>query len=570
MIKKVRIRNFKRIEDQTFELTDFDLLVGSNNSGKSSFLQALSIWQFCVEQFKRVKRAGKTGIQIVLPNFTALPLPEFNLIWFEKTERKYPKVNGSKKQEFILVEIEVFWHDAQLIETSLCIQLRYQSPQSVYAIPSKGWADFNELSTSSNFPVVVYVPPFSGLEPKERWFDEGNIREQVGKAQPGSVLRNLLFRVVDKDVLLSNNQQWLEIQLKVKEWFGVTLNPPQYEKGQSLNIELTFDSNDKTYDVIAGGSGFHQVLTLFAFLFGYSGITTILFDEPDAHLHSNLQRQILSYFRQQKQVQFIIATHSEEFIKSVSANSILSLLSGTPKRVQTSEAVVKAMSEVKNQDIIQTKESPFVLYLEGEDDDRILRSWAEVAKFQQVYSRFHIVFMRGPSKEEMKSQMDTHFQALKEINPGISRVALFDRDESNSFHPEPGNFVLKKWKRRNIENYLLNPIAWKQAVLDSLNEKEFDLLNNDYRVIIDNFFGNQNLTLSGNQTWTNLSANIFEEVDGKRILFENPNSLFHTIKAARGLAINREKVSINFTKEILHQDVFAFFEHLKSVVSPTS
>ena len=79
--------------------------------------------------------------------------------------------------------------------------------------------------------------------------------------------------------------------------------------------------------VIAGGSGFHQTLTLLAFLYGYQP-TTILLDEPDAHLHVNLQREILDYFKKksaERNVQFLIATHAEEFINGVNASQILSL-----------------------------------------------------------------------------------------------------------------------------------------------------------------------------------------------------------------------------------------------------
>src|ERR1035437_6971921 len=216
MIQKVRLKNFKRIADETFVLTDFDLLVGANNSGKSTLLQALAIWQYCVEQFRRSKRGGSSGIQIVLPNFTALPLPEFVLLWRDKTERRYPEIGGKKKQEFILVEIEVFWLDANNTEQSLNVQLRYQSPQSIYAIPGKGWSDFKLLESTPNFPRIVYVPPFSGLEPNEIWYDDANVRKNVGKAQPGSVLRNLLFRVIDKEnIPLEKNLEWKEIVIKV-------------------------------------------------------------------------------------------------------------------------------------------------------------------------------------------------------------------------------------------------------------------------------------------------------------------------------------------------------------------
>jgi predicted ATPase len=573
MIHKVRLKNFKRIEDETFELTDFDLLVGANNSGKSTFLQALAIWQYCVDQFRRSKRGGSSGIQIVLPNFTALPLPEFVLLWTDKTERRYPEIEGGKRrQEFILVEIEVFWIEtANNAEQSLNVQLRYQSPQSVYAIPNKGWAQFKKLESTKDFPRIVYVPPFSGLEPNEIWYDDANVRKNVGKAQPGSVLRNLLFRVVDKmDIPLEKNSHWKEIVDKIEEWFGVKLMPPIYEKGESIDIGVSYKSHGKDFDIISGGSGFHQILTLLAFFYGYPGITTILFDEPDAHLHVNLQKKILNYFKQQKQIQFLIATHAEEFVRGVEVNSIVSMLSGQPKRIQSTEHVVKAMSDVDNMVVIKTKQSPFILYVEGEDDERILSAWANALDKVEVLNKYHIYFLGGSSKEEMVQRSSTHFNALRQINKNVKRVVLFDYDSEAAYHPEANNPAIKEWSRKNIENYLLVPKAWEKALLDALNALDFDIFNSQYRVVINDFFEEQNLSLPKGFNWSNVKANIFQEVNGKRILFENADSLFQRLKMVdqnKKITVNREKVATNMNFDLIHDDIKAFFDFLSNTVN---
>lgn len=67
MVHKLRLKNFKRIKEEIFEFRNFDLIVGSNNSGKSTALQAMAIWQFCVDQFLISNRRGSRGIQVVLP-----------------------------------------------------------------------------------------------------------------------------------------------------------------------------------------------------------------------------------------------------------------------------------------------------------------------------------------------------------------------------------------------------------------------------------------------------------------------------------------------------------------------
>jgi predicted ATPase len=565
MIHKVFLKNFKKIQEETFLLSNFDLIVGINNSGKSTILQALAIWQYCVDQFRRAKRTGSRGIQIVLPNFTALPLPEFNLLWTERDVRKYKEIKGKNIPEYVYMEIDIYWKMENGLEQSFCVTMRYQSPQSVYAIPRNGWNQFKEIEGS--LPRLVYVPPFSGIEPHEKWLDDGNVRQNVGKAQPGSVLRNLLYRVIDKELPVKENGDWIEIKTKVKEWFDVDLNQPQYVKGESTEIIVTYKYRGKEFDIISGGSGFHQILTLLAFLYGYPGITTILFDEPDAHLHVNLQQQILNYFKEKSGIQFITATHSEVFITGVEIGSVISILSGRPVRVQSSETIIKAMSEVNNLAVVRTKVSPYILYVEGEDDARILDSWATKLNKMGILSRFFIYHLGGTTKSEMKKRAENHFNALKQINTDIKKVMLFDYDsDDTSFHPEPDNPVLKEWKRKNIENYLLVPGAWKRAVLGVLNAREFNLLNNQYQTIIEDFFNEQGLSLPKGYNWNNVKANVFEVIDGKKLLFENKDSLFQRLRNAGDIKINREKVASAMDISMIHDDVITFFEHLTLLV----
>jgi predicted ATP-dependent endonuclease of OLD family len=47
-IKSVQIENFKRLKELNVELKSLDCLVGSNNSGKTTLLQALALFDFCL------------------------------------------------------------------------------------------------------------------------------------------------------------------------------------------------------------------------------------------------------------------------------------------------------------------------------------------------------------------------------------------------------------------------------------------------------------------------------------------------------------------------------------------
>lgn len=577
MITKLTIKNFKRIQQEEFSFNQFELLVGANNSGKSTVLQAMAIWQYCIEIFRQSKRTGGRGIQVVLPNFTALPLPEFVLLWNNKTERTYsPKKDApqQKEQKYISIEIIVHWMNADNIQMNFGVQLRYQSPQAIYAIPIGGWAKFSEVEQDESFPYIVYVPPFSGIEPHEQWLDDGNVRQHVGKSQPGSVIRNLLFRVIDREddkgqpIPIKENKDWAEIRTKIKEWFGLEILPPQYEKRISTEIKVEYKANNKTFDIISGGSGFHQILILLAFYYGYDKSTTILFDEPDAHLHTNLQRNLLSYFRNKSEKQFIMATHSPEFIGNVDMHDIISMLSGQPKRINSSEKIIRALSDVDNSDIVRTQDSPYILYLEGEDDNRILSSWASVLGVSKVYEKFYPYILNGTSKQDMKDRAEAHFSAMRQINPAIKRVQLLDYDTEDGYHPKEDNPCIKEWKRKNIDNYLMVDSAWKRAVAKQLNEQMDSLFLQPYNTIINDFFSEQNLTLSPNTTWKNVKAQIFSVLDGKKLLFSNNDSLFHRIKSFgdRELIINRTTVAASMLKQELHQDIIDFFDFLENTV----
>ena len=574
MITRLTLHNFKSIDKQIYDFTQFDLLVGRNNSGKSTVLQALAIWQFCVDEFHRSKRSGSKGIQVVLPNFTALPVPEFNLLWKDRTDRHWPMKNDKKQQEYILIEITVDWRGCDDKTYSFGVELRYHSAQTIYAIPKGGWEPFRKLEEQEVLPRIAYVPPFSGLEPTEERRDDAPIRRQVGKAQPGSVLRNLLLWVCPPSSKDENGRsvkskqlpaQWIELKEVIDRWFSVKLLEPRYEVGVSTQITAEYRQGEKNYDIIAGGSGFHQALTLLAFLYGYHP-TTILLDEPDAHLHVNLQREILDYFKKmsyEKKTQFLIATHAEEFARGVDARQIVSLLSQNPTRIESTPDVLRAMAEVSNEDITRLMTSPYILYVEGESDERILRAWVRQCGADAHAAIDKVCFrsMKGGGKKNMKDRADEHFDALKQIIPNISRLMLFDYDDSDAFHPSTDNPALAEWKRKNIENYLLVPDAWKRTAQWQMEYG--GLFADPVLRAIDEFFIGQNLTLPPGQTWRNVTANVFSMVDGKRILFEGDDSLFHQLRKGKpSVELIREQVAMNMSADEIHEDVHNFIGKL--------
>lgn len=570
MIRKLVLKNFKSIEKQEFEFTDFDLLVGANNTGKSTVLQALAIWQYCIFEFQRVKRSGSSGIQVVLPNFSALPVPEFNLLWKDRTERRYHnKPDGGKRQEYITIDIDLNWSVSGCAsEQSFGVKLRYSSPQAIYAIPSQGWDVFGELDLKKQLPVIVYVPPFSGLEPEEEWRDTSVINKQVGKAQPGSVLRNLLLSVHSND---SAQADWSEIGDAMSKWFSVELLEPQYRKGVDTLIKCEYKQGKKSYDIIAGGSGFHQALTLLAFLYGYRP-TTILLDEPDAHLHVNLQREMLDFFlskTSQLGTQFIVATHAEALIEGVHSSKVVSLQAGQPKRNPQVENVLDAMAIVSNLEASRLRETPLILYLEGDSDERLLRVFSQKLGQSDWLQKAVVHYMGGGSKPDMKKRADSHFRAAREIIPGVKRLMLFDYDVEDTFHPDSTTEAVFEWTRKNIENYLLVDDAWLRFG-DKSRQRSDDLFDGLKRSIVGEFFASQNLQLPPKANWKNVDAEVFKVIDGKKLLFSSNQSLRAKLSAQiPELSITPEAVAQVMNADELHSDIEAFFAKLARTATST-
>jgi len=175
--------------------------------------------------------------------------------------------------------------------------------------------------------------------------------------------------------------------------------------------------------------------------------------------------------------------------------------------------------------------------------------------------------MGGGGKKNMKERADAHFVALQEIVPDVARLMLFDFDDADeAFHPKAGNAVLAEWKRKNIENYLLVPDAWRRAALQQLQLAADDLFAQSTQKIIDDFFIDQNLTLPPGRTWRQVSANVFSVVNGKKILFENPDGLFQQLRAADPtVTLIREAVALSMTADEIHEDVHEFIAKVRAM-----
>ncbi len=478
MITKLRVENFKRFEREEFELEDSIVLAGPNNSGKSTLLQALATWAMALDRWRQGKgRTGKAkqraGTPLTRRDFTALPLREFDLLWNDRSTALARDELGPEQKpgEPRLIHIAVtgstrFQRNG---EWSLTMELRYQGPEQIYVkpIPSESDVPAGALALS-----VVHCPPFSGIGPEEKRMDRGAQNLEIGRGKPGEIIRNLLLEVHQQA------KDWQSLVSDIEELFRIRICEPVYDESLTPFILCEYlpgipkgkgKNGLSALDIASGGSGLLQVLILLSYFYARPA-SVLLLDEPDAHLHVILQRQIYDRLRQvasKRECQLIVATHSEVILDGTSPSRVISFLGNPHKLVRDDQRdqVREAMKRLTTLDLLLAEQGRQILYCEGESDFKILKAWARVtnhaaSKFFES-SFFHSNEGRNPREAR------EHLFALRAIHPQLQGLLLLDGDNRNlpRHEIEGTGLTIHRWTRYEVENYLLVPNAIRRFLV---------------------------------------------------------------------------------------------------------
>ncbi len=86
MLTSLTIRNFKRFGEVEIELGSPVVFIGPNNSGKTSAMQALALWDIGLRRWNE-KHGGKDapehrpGVTVNRRDLIAIPVPGARLLW---------------------------------------------------------------------------------------------------------------------------------------------------------------------------------------------------------------------------------------------------------------------------------------------------------------------------------------------------------------------------------------------------------------------------------------------------------------------------------------------------------
>jgi len=455
MLTNIRIRNFKRFADIEFELGKSVVLIGPNNSGKTTALQALALWEIGVRLWHGKRGGGKDspekrpGVTINRRDLIAIPIADANLLWRDLHVRAGGQPNGTQN---IRVEIIVdgITHD----HTWSCgLEFDYANEESFYCRPLR-FTDGNQPERMPFPPPaagvrIAYLPPMSGLADREFIKQPGEIGVLIGQGQTAQVLRNLCWQIYTED---AERNAWKEMVEYIRHLFGVILLPPDYLPERSEIVMQYREPNGTKLDLSSSGRGLQQILLLLSYLYANPN-TVLLLDEPDAHLEVLRQRQtyqLLTEIADKLGSQIISASHSEVVLNEAADRDIVIAFVGRPHRIDDrGSQVLKSLKEIGFDQYYHAEQQGWVLYLEGSTDLAILQAFAQTMQHPAA-ALLERPFVRYVANQPQQAR--DHFFGLQEAKPDLVGVAIFDRLDRQV--REGGALRETTWTQREIENYL--------------------------------------------------------------------------------------------------------------------
>lgn len=459
MLTKVTIRNFKRFAEVVVELGNPVVFIGPNNSGKTTVLQALALWDLGLRRLQERQRNGTAAVDPEgVPNATinrrdliGLPVPNTGMLWKGNQWRQQSRDEGGDRWSPRLIIEIILEGVSEGRRWEYGLGFYYANEESFYCFPlSSPKGGLNPpIPPEVRSQRIAFLPPMSGLAANEPRLELGRLNVLLGEGRTAEVLRNLCYHIVTSP---EGNDNWRRLKARISGLFHIELDDPEYipERGE---ITMAYrDPSGIHLDISASGRGLQQTLLLLAHL-TLNPQSVLLIDEPDAHLEILRQRQIyqmLSEAARERGSQVILASHSEVILNEAADRDVVVAFVGRPHRIDDrGSQLLKSLKEIGFDQYYQAEQTGWVLYLEGSTDLAILQAFARILDHpaQKALERPFVHYV-----ENQPPKARDHFYGLREAKRDLQGFALFDRlDRPLDHNP---HLEQRMWEKREIENYL--------------------------------------------------------------------------------------------------------------------
>lgn len=269
MFKAVRFQNFKSLKDFTIHLRDVNVLVGPNNAGKSTALDAFRVMGAAhALATRRLPQRIEVNNQVVLgyelPQ-SQIPISLTNVHSDYQSDRETSAVftleNGN--------ELRLDFYDSSRCILTLDGQQRTSTTR-----------DF-----SRNFPGRIYSFPTLGpLEEEEELLTDKYVRESTGTRRSHRIFRNIWYRWADTFPVFQD--------LVHQTWEGMTISEPELDKTYPPKLSMFCTEGRVDREIFWAGFGFQVWLQILTHLANSAAANVLVIDEPEIYLHPDLQHKL--------------------------------------------------------------------------------------------------------------------------------------------------------------------------------------------------------------------------------------------------------------------------------------
>jgi predicted ATPase len=309
-LAKLKIENFKRIEIIEIPLSDVNILVGTNGSGKSSIIQAVHLACCVMRQADRVDEKSTSTVGVEELDY--LPTDDYKTLGHRSNW-------GNKADSPASVITFTFENMQHECETAYC---RLRSARNNAGISISGAiSNTTSLSplirTKKNF-FSAYIPGISGIPNREEKKSKRVILKACSFGDSNIILRNALL-------LLKENS--IENIKTIETWISKIIGPIQikieHDPDNDLYLSCDLIQKNITKPIELAGTGYLQLIQIFCYILLFKpGV--LLIDEPDIHLHPYVQEnlvRVLGEVAKDRDVRIILTTHSPFIVRGAPTNT---------------------------------------------------------------------------------------------------------------------------------------------------------------------------------------------------------------------------------------------------------
>ena len=467
-IHYLKIHHFKVFgQPITIKLDHPSVLIGPNNSGKTTVIQALALWHLGMTKWYQDKLSGNNGSSVGLNRLEIPPLPISHTRYF------WQNLTIRDKNKPITMSIAVGIAFQGKVE-ECTLNFKYSSPEVVYCKPDEKTAQNNKLFNYINNLKIDLLYPISGIVTEEPLIQAGRINVLIGQGKTSEVLRNFCYQVLENDEK-NNTNDWQTVTHLMKRLFQIELKKPVYLKARGA-IELKYTTPDlkNGLEIAVAGRGQQQMLLFISYLFIHKN-AVLLLDEPDAHLEILRQRQmftVLNHLAEKNGNQIIIATHSEVILENAIDSNLVMLLDGKAMNLSKTAPIKHALKDFGMEHYYKAKISQTILYVEGSTDIEMLSALAELLEHPAkalLTDRLNYYYIQDNTPvASLDKEIDKvagyyhqdcrqHFYAIKACVPELTGIAIFDGDNQGRKNYKTPDLAVVYWKKYELENYFIIP-----------------------------------------------------------------------------------------------------------------